>query len=322
MLRRNWGIFLVIGLAVVGSPLLWFALQPGKPNLPVYEYAERGSPNYQAGGSRCQPSVLATTMDRREAASQGERCAKEAEDHRLQSNDLVQQARAADAAQAQALLAYKMTLMGVFGTIAGFLTLLAAGSAAYYARGAAREAKRNADFTEGANEISRETAQAQLRPWITCADFSIHPFTDSIVNEVLIKRGLMGALHIKNTGANPAVDVRMYNTHEVGEPESPPHFTRSSDNIESGKAGSLGPGITRSTSPNAVAESETDRIMTHKAWLYLYCFVTYRDPTSPDKLLTTEACHAIHYGGEMAGPDGKRIPRFACLAIGEQNRLT
>jgi len=127
--------------------------------MPRYEHAERGNPNYQPGGRRCQPPILAAIRDRREAASERERCAKEAEDHTLQSHDLIQQTRAADAAQAQAHLSYEMVWMGVYGTIGGFLTLLAAAAAAFYARDAARAGNKSL-------EHSKEASDRELRPWL------------------------------------------------------------------------------------------------------------------------------------------------------------
>jgi hypothetical protein len=127
-------------------------LRPGQPDLPSYQHTEGRDPNYQAGGSSCQPSVLSTIRDSREAARERERCAKETEDHALQSNDLIQQARAADASQAQAWLAYQMAWMGVYGTIGGFLTLLAAAAAAFYARDGARAGK---------------DSLAHARPWVS-----------------------------------------------------------------------------------------------------------------------------------------------------------
>lgn len=199
MLRRHWGILLALGVAVVGTPLLYIALEPGQPNLPAYEHAERGNEDYQAGGSRCQPSVLTAMRDSRDAASQRERCAKEAEDHRLQSNDLVQQARAADAAQAQARLAYDVAWMVVYGTIAGFLTLLAAGAAAFYARDAARAGKESLEHAQG-------VSHAELRPWIQISLRASSGYNNPE------KVSLYCLATLKNLGRTAAQEVRVGTT--------------------------------------------------------------------------------------------------------------
>lgn len=124
------------------AALLWAGLRPREPDLPAYQYGERASADYQPGGAGCQPRQLASLADKGKAASERKRCADATEQHRLQREDLIQQTRAADAAQAQAATNYDLARMALWGTIGGFLTLIAASLAAVYAREAAIEARR------------------------------------------------------------------------------------------------------------------------------------------------------------------------------------
>lgn len=192
MLKRNWGILLTVGLGLAISAVLWIQLRPRQPNLPTYQNEQSANQNYRPGGSGCQPEVLAAIRDRGQAARERERCAKEAEDHRLQSNDLVQQTRAADAAQAQADLAHQMAWMGLYGTIGGFLTLLAAGMAAFYARAAAQAA-----------QSSLAHAADDLRPWL---QISLEPHSGYNQREVV---SLYCNAILKNVGKTPAQQVRV-----------------------------------------------------------------------------------------------------------------
>jgi hypothetical protein len=123
------------------TPLLWTNLEPRQPDLPTYQYGEGPSADYEPGGARCEPAVLAAIRDNRKAAAERERCSDAAEEHRLKSDDLVQQTRAANAADQSARTNYDLARMALWGTIGGFLTLIAASLAAYYARDAAKASR-------------------------------------------------------------------------------------------------------------------------------------------------------------------------------------
>jgi hypothetical protein len=60
-------------------------------------YEDARASKYYAGGETCQPSQIETIRDWRERFRKREACAKEAEDYRLQTNDLIQQTRIAEA---------------------------------------------------------------------------------------------------------------------------------------------------------------------------------------------------------------------------------
>lgn len=135
---RKLGVIHIVLLAAIVSALLWAALEPRKPNLPGYQHRESANAEYRPGGGSCQPNVLAAIRDDSKAASERQRCAEATEDNRLKRENLIQQSRAADAAQAQAIINYDLARMAMWGTIGGFLTLIAAAVAAYFARDASR----------------------------------------------------------------------------------------------------------------------------------------------------------------------------------------
>jgi hypothetical protein len=140
-MREREGLFAVVAAAGVISALLFAGLNPREPDLPAYQYGERASADYQSGGASCEPRALAAIRDNGKAAVERKRCAEAAEEHRLKREDLVQQARAADAAQAQTWLNFYLARMALWGTIGGFLTLIAASLAAFYARDAAKASR-------------------------------------------------------------------------------------------------------------------------------------------------------------------------------------
>lgn len=193
-LKRNWGLVAALLAAAIVTPSLWFQLQPREPDLPAYEYVERHAYGYYPGGRSCQPEVLTTIRDGRKAAAERERCSEEAENHRLQSEDLIQQARAANAAEAEARTSYELAWMGLYGTIGGFLTLIAAGGAALYAREAARAANKSLAH-------NRVTSQAELRPWLEL----------EVAAEIFALNEKQGSLEyrlkVTNIGKTPAIEV-------------------------------------------------------------------------------------------------------------------
>lgn len=194
MLKRNWGVLLAIGVSLIISGALYATLQPRQPNLPQYDYGKGSAPDYYPGGSRCQPTILASIRDRREALRERERCAEQAEQHRLQSDDLVQQTRAANAAEAQAWLAEHLAWLGLYGTIGGFLTLVAAAAAAIYARDAAKAAREHLAH-------AKDVAVAELRAYVAKRRITMAQFK---ANTWRVESGFV------NNGKTPATEVRRY----------------------------------------------------------------------------------------------------------------
>lgn len=166
MPRGNWHfIVAVVGIAIL-APTIWLWLEPRQPVLPQYQQAEPKQSHYQAGGSGCNPTHL-RSLTGPKAIRERDRCAEASENHRLQSDDLIQQTRAANASQVTALLTYDQSRMILAGTMIGLFTLIAAGFAAWYARGAFKEAQRGSNAAEDALAHAQKVAASELRPWVS-----------------------------------------------------------------------------------------------------------------------------------------------------------
>lgn len=195
MLRGDWfKIFAISGLAIL-TPLLWVDLSPRSPVFPAYKTSQGPEREYRAGGSRCFPEALAR-LGGAEALAERNRCAEAAEEHRLKSDDLVQQTRAADAAQASVLLGYDIALMTLSGIILGLFTVVAAGLAAFYARRAYLEAEKSLRHQEQATRL-------QLQPFLYWKSTfcEVEQLGDG-------KCYIQISVDFQNAGQTPALNVR------------------------------------------------------------------------------------------------------------------
>ena len=144
----------VIGLAVA-STALWIGLQPRYPNIPANEDLQGQDPAYRAGGPECEPQWLAG-LSGRYADGIRQACAEAAEEHRLKTNDLVQQTRSAVSAEAVVMLTYDQSRIALIGLLLTLWAFAAAAAAAVYARKAADETERTADTAIAGLELSSE----------------------------------------------------------------------------------------------------------------------------------------------------------------------
>ncbi|MEA3018035.1 MAG: hypothetical protein QOI38_2757 [Sphingomonadales bacterium] len=151
-------ILAVVGI-LIAATAIWTYLKPAYPIIPTSEYQKAEDTEYSPGNPRCYPSRLDSLSDR-EAADERYRCEQVAEQHRLKSDDLVQQTRSAEAAVALVGLTYNQSLMLLAGTIFGLLTLVAAFAAVLYA-------KRAADAAADTLSHAKNTAARELRPWVS-----------------------------------------------------------------------------------------------------------------------------------------------------------
>ena len=126
MSRGNWRILIAIGLVAIIAAVIGAATWPRVPTLERYSYERPDAEGYRPGGRNCEPSTLATIRDGRQRLSQAEACQEMAEAYRHDRDDLVQQTRAADAAEAQAQIASQGLWTAWFQTVGGFITLAAA----------------------------------------------------------------------------------------------------------------------------------------------------------------------------------------------------
>lgn len=230
-------LFTALGIiALIALGIGWFTW-PSTPTLADYGEANPRNGQYTPGGSQCEPTTLAAIVDRRERLRKADACAKEAEDYRQNAADLIQQTRAADAAQSQADIASQQLWAGWFQTLGGFLTLCAAVAAAIYARDAAKEGKRSADLQNDELTETRKVTAAQLRPYVN--------FTDAGEDEAApFNRQSKLKIRIKNFGQVPARTVRFNMgekivTEPIGDTEIPL-------GVKYGDLGLLAPGDGRS----------------------------------------------------------------------------
>ncbi len=174
---------------------------PSPAVMPTYQFeAAREKPYTPSVCSAGANDKMASPAKRQSAASA---CAKESEEYRLSTNDLIQQTRAADAAREQALIATQNLWLSYMQMIGGFLTLIAAGLAAFYAREAAKETRRSADAAHDDLAHSREVSELQMRPYVkfTAGNATLR----TVLDETHPNRIGFG-LHFFNVGETPAID--------------------------------------------------------------------------------------------------------------------
>lgn len=193
-MRLRFGDLLLFGFALIVVIGIYTRYNPTPPDLPkdgIVPHAQ----NYKPGGNDCATA--------RSGSKEWAECEKEGEQYRLQYSDLVQQTRAANAAEAQAALSYEVARMGLIGTIGGFFTLFVAIAAAFYARDAAEAAKASLSH-------STKRSEDELRPWL---QLEIEPVQFRLTEEYALARY---TLRITNVGRLPArgvfTDSRIFNS--------------------------------------------------------------------------------------------------------------
>lgn len=134
--RRFVAAIAGLAIAVGTASLLAWSLYPEQPKLSGLAAKQEQRVDYRAGGTDCQPSEIGLLAGR-ERARRSIACQEAEEQHRLQTNDLIQQRRSADAADAMTVLSYQQTGIAAWGMALGFITMAAAIAAAFYARSAA-----------------------------------------------------------------------------------------------------------------------------------------------------------------------------------------
>lgn len=131
-------VLVIASVCVAAAVTGGFFFAPDPPHLPQYPSPNPQERDYRAGGAECEPAIVHNLPVNRNGANQRGYCADKAEEHRQAEADLVQQTRAADAAQEGAKLAFYQAEVMLWGTVLGFCTLVAAVAAAWYAREAAK----------------------------------------------------------------------------------------------------------------------------------------------------------------------------------------
>lgn len=158
MKKITFDFWIIASFALVGCLVVGILCWPSVPTIPTrpFDDAQKATvlienPECAVTGKR-SPSLFVSKKTKFE-------CAKALEEHRLAVNDLIQQTRAADAATAQSDLAGQAAWLAFVQAMGGFVTLVAAGAAAFYARQAARAA-------EDTFDLAQTTSNHIDRPWL------------------------------------------------------------------------------------------------------------------------------------------------------------
>ena len=263
MSTGNRNVIIALGLIALLTILIAFWTWPVAPKLALYGEENPRAGEYHPGGKNCEPEALASIRDGGKRASQTDACRKEAEEYRLSTNDLIQQTRAANAAQAQANIASQQLWTGWLQTLGGFLTLAAAAGAAIYARDAAKH-------TREANELARSHHQEALRPYIFVSKgwFEIDDNFQPIAH-----------LELKNFGQSPSIDTQTW--YHIWIECFPLHDTLPVAPHDLPKSTSvIGPGGTSEISHprgRALNRYEREELAAGRAAMYVYGETTYAD---------------------------------------------
>lgn len=192
MLRGYRNEFFAVAGCIALGVILAILLQPKPVRLTGNSGYQEQAAQYHAGGYDCEPSVIAA-LRKGERPRRAIACQEAEEQHRLTANDLIQQRRAADAAEASSVFAFQQTKIAAYGMALGLITMIAAIAAAFYAREAAKAAR------EGL-EHAAHTSQAELRAYLRSESevVSREPENTSKFRAMVV---------IKNAGATPATEV-------------------------------------------------------------------------------------------------------------------
>lgn len=305
MFRSYWGLILTAILGLIGSAFIWLGFAPPAPVLPAYQYEQPRSGEETQPGP-CQPKTLSAIANHGKAASERERCAKDAEDHRLQTNDLIQQTRAANAAELQAWIGYQGELIGVFQTIGGFLTLLAAAAAALYAKRAA--------------DLSHKTLVATQRAYIMYERIkSGHGMNSDGVLCLLLQAEL------RNAGPTPAINANIFISWALADADEWPDFPNQASAAPDVARGVIGGTSLRYSSLIGITVDDIGRVWRNEKRLLIYSIVTYHDVFTDIGTKQHETSYCVE--AEIPGPPeliGKRDTPYVVnfRAVGDWNHAT
>ena len=167
MLRGYRGVLAgLAGLtALIFGIVLGFSLQPEQPKLSGNAGYKPIVSTYNPGGPDCEPKKI-DSLPPEKRTEQAATCQQYAEQHRLDSNDLIQQRRSADAADAMTIFSFQQTKIAAWGLSLGFITMFAAIFAAFYAREAARHTETSANsFADAERAILHAVGGSVTKPF-------------------------------------------------------------------------------------------------------------------------------------------------------------
>lgn len=296
----NWSLIAAIG-AIVLIVLSW-ALAPPLPPSQDGSGGQAQDPSYHPGGASCSPSAIKSLPPGERDVKRTD-CQEAREQHRLNTDDLVQQTRSANASEWIAQITARQTWILIAGLNFSAIALGAAGLAAYFAREAARIARND------------------QRPWVEI---------DGLIatGDIFMREdGVVGGsfeIKIRNVGRSPANSVNAW-VHEVSFIHNSDYFNLellpmlTGIFVKSAPAGSaVFPGdriVARRAVPiggrNYTPVAQQDRLVA-----FMLAIVTYRFGTDEGDLLLTAAKFSISvpklagspaFDGWRAYPSGQAI---------------
>jgi hypothetical protein len=197
---RGYRLF---GLAAFG----WLSLAASPPSQGAGDKNPNGQQAYTSDLKR-----IAAALEKLSAAQAPDQGCEDGQDDR--SSDLCAQWKAADSASASALWAENTFYLGIAGLVIGLFTLLAAASAAWYARNAWLETKRTADTADDGFRLAEKSARMQLRPYVFVKEIRF------IASETGGASDARVALVVQNYGTTLAKDLRIDCGAAVGNPQT------------------------------------------------------------------------------------------------------
>lgn len=193
MLKAPLRVIAAFSMALIGFGGVAYVTWPRQARLPAYTYE-----NARLSEPRSTRCAVRQPRNSPDADRERQACADKAEQYRLQTNDLIQQTRAANAAEAQTNLAAQAAWTAFFQTLGGLLTLAAAIAAAIYARVAAQETRNGAAAARDTLDYTQLVTDLQLRAYLfpSGATVSLNKGVNSSLLYVLIP--------MQNSGQTPA----------------------------------------------------------------------------------------------------------------------
>lgn len=235
------------------------------------------------------------------------------------NSDLCAQWKAADAAKESAEWTRRTFWLGVVGSIIGFFTLIAAGMAACYAKKAAEETKRGADFSDLSIKKMEEGLLRQIRPWLVGDGIHTDNVTDLTVGYIKYERAIFLYVNFSNAGQSPAINAAIFADHLfIDAGEEIPKFTA---NKRKG-ASTVGQGSKCRSGPRYIFGDDFNRFISSELDVIIFCRADYSESCAPDMDRFTETTYRCRYQGQAKNDRGEYIPNISVTIEGPQNVCT
>lgn len=289
---------------------LTLAVYPDPPILSNDGRQREGVSNFIAGGRRCEASVISLLSSRERTLQRKATCREAQQNYILQVDGINQARRAADAADATAVLAFSQTKIAAWGLLLGGITMAAAIAAAWFAKGAS-EAARNT------LQHDRWASSQQIRPWLMYKDFKTE--INRGKNDEFI--GLRFNITVVNAGSMPAQFISMQKTAWISDDINAPDidFTPYLNVID--QYGTCAQGVNYEVQFDPISPQLSQDILQRKRRLLLNVYIEYAGPSNLDRPYSTVITRELFPAGIKKQADGEDNPWFKSGVIGELNYI-